>query len=102
MILRFKRGTTVRLRCTHSLSGSTVNLTGYTLAASARLGTASARPLTVTIDPDQTANRGVFTLTSDTTSWELGRHRVDVRFTTPSADRYYSETFQIDITEPVT
>lgn len=101
MILRFKRGTTIRLRCTHSLSGSTVNLTGYTLAATARLDGAAVS-LAVTIDADQTTNRGVFTLTSDSTSWGLGRHRVDVRFTTPSADRYYSETFQIDITEPVT
>lgn len=102
MILRFKRGTTLRLRCTHSLSGSTVNLTGYTIAANAELKTSSSIALTVTIDPDQTANRGVFTLTSDTTAWAVGRYRVDVRFTTPSADRYYSETFQIDISEPVT
>jgi len=102
MSLRFKRGTTVRLQCTHSLSGTLVDLTGYTITSSASRGSGSALAFTVAIASDQTADRGEFTLTADTTAWVEGDYQVDVRFVTPSADRYYSETFGITIEEAIT
>jgi hypothetical protein len=101
MSLRFKRGTTVRLQCTHSLSGATVDLTGYTITSSASRGSGSALPFTVTIAPDQSANRGEFTLAADTASWAEGDYRVDVRMSVSSLV-YYSETFSISIVSSVT
>lgn len=100
MSLRFKRGTTVRLRCTHTLGGNAVDLTGYEISASARAK--NTYSFTVEIDADQETNPGVFTMTAETESWQPESYRADVRFVTAAAERYYSETFQIEIVEPIT
>jgi hypothetical protein len=101
MSLRFKRGTTVRLHCTHSLGGANVNLTGYTVSSSASQGSGLI-PLSVAVAQDQNTDRGEFTLEADTSAWAEGLYAVDVRFVTPATERYYTETFEIRIEEPIT
>lgn len=100
-VIRIKRGSTLRLRCTHTI-GTAVDLTAYTVTASAEtVNGQTSYTLTVTL-ANQTSNRGVFTLMADTTAWSLGNYVADVRFETPGGDVYYSETFRLEIVEAIT
>jgi hypothetical protein len=99
MPIRVKRGTTLSLACQHRLSGTAVDLTGYTVSSQAKRG-GTSNAFTVTL-ADQTTDPGEFTLSADTTTWTAGDWRVDVRFVDGS-ERYYSETFDVAIVEPVT
>ena len=101
MTIRIKRGSTLRLRCTHTL-GTAVDLTGYTVTSSAEtVDGETSHALTVAL-ANQTTAPGVFTLTALTAAWDLGDHVVDVRFQTPSSDVYYSETLRLEIIEAIT
>lgn len=100
--LRFKRGTTFELVARYGALGRFMSLTGYTLTASIKFYCGGdAIPLTVTIDPDQTANPGRFTISADTEEWPLGCGEADIRFTLAD-DVFYSTSFFIHIDEPVT
>lgn len=101
MTIRIKRGSTLRLRCTHTL-GTAVDLTGYTVTSTAEtVDGETSHALTVAL-ADQSADPGVFTLTASTAAWDLGDHVIDVRFETPADDVYYSETFRLEIVEAIT
>lgn len=101
MSLQLKRGSTLRLHCTHSLGGVEVDLTGYTITATAKGRGDTSFALTVAIDADQVANPGEFTLSAATALWDAGKYSIDVRFAA-SGNVYYSDTFLLSIVEPVT
>lgn len=101
MALRLKRGSTLRLHCVHSLGGVEVDLTGYTVTAAAKRGRGEPIALTVTVDPDQSTNPGVFVATADTEEWPTGNYAIDMGFDGPST-RYYSESFELELLERVT
>lgn len=101
-MLKVKRGTILRLRCTHTSGDAVVDLTGVTLTSAARLessdGESELHELDVTVTD---AAAGRFELEADTTEWTRGRFKVDVKFVA-GGWRYWSETFEISLAEPVT
>lgn len=101
-MLKVKRGTILRLQCTHESGDTVVDLTGVTVTSAARLersdGEAELHELDVTVTD---AAEGAFSLEADTTVWTRGRFAVDVRFEA-SGSRYWSETFHVSLAEPVT
>ena len=98
--LTIKRGQSLRLECTHSLGGSAVNLTGYTVEAWARLReSGEATELTVAV-ANQSTTPGGFTVSAETEEWPVGRHVVEVTFQA-SGVTYYSESFNVVVNERV-
>lgn len=96
-----KRGTILRLQCTHEHGGSVVDLTGVTITSASRLessGESETHELEASVTD---ATSGRFTLQADTTTWSKGRHAIDVKYA-GSGSRYWSETFHISVIEPVT
>lgn len=101
-MLKVKRGTILRLRCTHTSGDAVVDLTGVTITSAARLessdGESELHELDVTVTD---AAEGAFELEADTETWTKGRYAVDVRFEASGA-RYWSETFHVSLAERVT
>lgn len=101
-MLKVKRGTILRLQCTHTSGDDVVDLTGVTITSAARLessdGASELHELDVAVSD---AAGGAFELEADTTEWSKGRFAVDVRFEA-SGSRYWSETFHVSLAEPVT
>lgn len=71
-----KQGDTLLARCIHrDALGNPVNLTlaGISIASSVRSENGfHVYPLTVTLDPNQVANPGVYHVQGNTASWQLG------------------------------
>jgi hypothetical protein len=97
--LRAKRGSIVRLECTHTSGGSPVNLTGVTVTCSARR-TPGSTPATLDVVVTNAA-QGRFSLEADTSGWAAGRWSADVKFAA-AGSRYWTETFVLEIVEPIT
>ena len=108
--ITIKRGETLSYSATLADDdGVAVNLTGYTLASSIRQARdTSATPTTVTVtkDPDQTTNPGVFTLVvaaATTDAWTPGvRLAMDVKVTAPASTVAKTDTIFLDVVEDMT
>lgn len=99
---RFKRGTTFELEGRYGARGRFISLAGLTLSASISFFCGSDPILlTVTPDPDQSANPGKFTISADTAEWPLGCGEADIRFV-EGTDVFYSTSFYIHIDRPIT
>lgn len=104
--INFKRGDTFSLLCTRQDSaGAPVNLTGYTITSTARVGTSFSDILTVTIT---SAAAGQFTLSetaANTANWPISSDAsimyCDVQFVFSGVVKS-SETFIINVIEDIT
>jgi hypothetical protein len=104
--INFKRGDTFSLDCTRKDSGGTaINLTGYTITSSVKMGGSFSDTLTVTVT---NAAAGQFTLTkaaANTASWPISTDDspllCDVQFVLSGTVKS-SETFEIDVVEDIT
>jgi hypothetical protein len=104
--INFKRGDTFSLTCTRKDgSGSPINLTGYTITSTAKVGTSFSDVLTVTII---NAAAGIFTLTetaANTATWPISSDAsimyCDVQFVLSGVVKS-SETFIINVIEDIT
>lgn len=96
----FKMGDTYTLGCTYKVDGTAVDLTGYTISSQIRTDTyVLVSDTTVTINADQVANTGKFTITAspaDTSGWPPGNHIIDIEVSLGGVKKS-SET----ITQPV-
>jgi hypothetical protein len=96
-----RAGDTFSRSATWKVGGVAVDLTGYTVACD--IVTAAGRTLVdaadVTIDADQVANQGKFTIeVLDTDAWSPGvRLAFFVRFTSPSGHKRSSPWCLIDV-----
>jgi hypothetical protein len=103
--INFKRGDTLSISCTRKdSSGSAINLAGYTITSSVKMG-AFTDTLTVTVT---NAAAGEFTLTkaaANTASWPLSSGTspmlCDVQFVVGGTTKS-SETFEISVAEDIT
>lgn len=97
-----KKGTILRLSCTHESGDEVVDLTGVTVTSAARLersdGESELHEFDVTVTD---ATEGAFMLTADSTTWTKGRYGIDVKFAA-AGSRYWSETFHISLSDSVT
>ena len=104
--INFKRGDTFSLECTRKdSSGVPINLTGYTITSTAKVGTSFSDVLTVTII---NAAAGIFTLTetaTNTAAWPISSDAsimyCDVQFVLSGVVKS-SETFVINVIEDIT
>ena len=104
--INFKRGDTFSLDCTRKDSGGTaINLTGYTITSSVKMGGSFSDTLTVTVTD---AAAGQFTLTkaaASTASWPISSEDstvlCDVQFVLAGVIKS-SETFSIYVVEDIT
>lgn len=108
--LSIKRGETIRLPAVYSTDEeeTPVDLTGYTLASTIRdrATRVAVATVAVTVDPDQVANTGVFTLyvsAATTASFEVGAPlALDVKITAPGGDITKTETVALVVEEDMT
>lgn len=103
--IRMKRGDTfvVDFLATDD-EGTAVDLTGYTARAQIRFADKEPIDLTVTIDPDQTANTGLVSLEygGATTSWPVATGLIDIEFTDGAGRIESSETIELAVGRDVT
>lgn len=103
--LYMKRGDTfeVDLLCTDA-AGTAQDLTGYTARSQLRFGEDALVELTVTIDPDQTANTGLVALSygGATSSWPVGTGLLDLELTDPDGRIESSETIELYVAKDIT
>ncbi len=98
-----KRGDTIRWAAAWTAAGVAVNLTGYDVRCELRrLAGTLVETLTVTL-ADQGVAPGEFTIEmEDTSSLANGIYAVDLRIEQPDGDSYASETWDLEIVDPVT
>ena len=104
--INFKRGDTFSLECTRKdNAGVAVNLTGYTITSTAKVGTSFSDSLTVAVT---NAAAGQFTLSetaANTANWPISSDAsimyCDVQFVLSGVVKS-SETFIINVVEDIT
>jgi|TARA_R110000787_G_scaffold267515_1_gene373880 hypothetical protein len=97
-----KRGDTLEWVVALTQDGAVVDITGWTISSQIRQDTTLIDNLTVII---VNAANGEFNLTATTTqtaSWTLGSHSIDIEFIDTSAFVVSSQTFTLQLVRDIT
>lgn len=97
-----KRGDTLEWVVTLTQNGSAVDITDWTITSQVRQDTTLVASLTVTKTNSANGEFSLTALASQTASWSLGSHSVDIEFIDGSGFVVSSQTFILALVRDIT
>lgn len=97
-----KRGDTLEWVVTLTQNGSAVDITDWTITSQVRQDTTLVASLTVTKTNSANGEFSLTALASQTVSWSLGSHSVDIEFIDGSGFVVSSQTFILALVRDIT
>jgi hypothetical protein len=97
-MIEVKKGETLEVQCVYQVNGVAASLSGVSVRSQVR-SDAGGLISELAVVPGQ--NTGEFTLTADTTTWPVGVHKWDVKYTS-AGKTTFTDTVDLSVVEAVT